>query len=110
MSTHVLKTSPLWFDRVADGSKTAELRKHDRDFQIGDELVLVRDDERAWHPKPSEDGGWEVEALRVEVTHVLPASIDPQMLQPEHSLLSFKLTRGPEMEQGRDLGLAWAAF
>lgn len=37
---HRLKTWPEFFQEVADGNKTAELRKNDRDFNEGDWLIL----------------------------------------------------------------------
>lgn len=40
MTTHHLKTLPPYFQAVMAGLKTAELRKDDRDFQVGDILVL----------------------------------------------------------------------
>lgn len=40
---HVLRINELWFDRLADGSKTAEVRKHDRDYQIGDRVTFFAD-------------------------------------------------------------------
>lgn len=39
---HVLKTWPIYFDAVMDGSKTFEVRRADRDFQVGDVLLLQR--------------------------------------------------------------------
>lgn len=38
---HRLKTDPIVFDAVARGLKTFELRKDDRDFQVGDTLLLM---------------------------------------------------------------------
>lgn len=38
--THDLKTWPKYFQRIFDGDKTFEVRKCDRDFQIGDFLTL----------------------------------------------------------------------
>lgn len=38
--THELKILPLFFDAVARGEKTFELRKNDRGFRVGDRLVL----------------------------------------------------------------------
>lgn len=40
---HELKLSSLWFNDVAEGRKTFELRKNDRPsgFRVGDELKLV---------------------------------------------------------------------
>lgn len=44
---HELKIWPQYYCRVADGSKTFELRKNDRGFQPGDIVVL-----REWEPDP----------------------------------------------------------
>lgn len=40
--THRLKTVDHYYDAVADGTKTYEVRKNDRAFQTGDVLELVR--------------------------------------------------------------------
>lgn len=37
---HDLKIWPQYFSRAADGCKTFEVRKNDRGFQMGDEVVL----------------------------------------------------------------------
>ena len=37
---HELKTDPEVFDAVIAGTKTFEIRKNDRDYQVGDELLL----------------------------------------------------------------------
>ncbi|EMK2700065.1 DUF3850 domain-containing protein [Providencia rettgeri] len=37
---HELKLAPHYFQLVQDGLKTAEFRRADRDFQVGDELFL----------------------------------------------------------------------
>jgi hypothetical protein len=39
-NTHDLKTDPEVFDAVRDGVKNFEIRKDDRGFDVGDELVL----------------------------------------------------------------------
>ena len=44
VATHVLKTLPKFFDKVAEGTKTAELRKNDRGFKVGDYVKLIRSD------------------------------------------------------------------
>ena len=69
MSTvHTLKTWPEHFGALLDGSKTFELRRDDRDFAVGDALVL-----REWVPDPkSGDGGrYTGRSLDMVVTHIL---------------------------------------
>lgn len=44
---HELKIWPQYYARVADGSKTFELRNNDRAFQRGDIVKL-----REWNPDP----------------------------------------------------------
>lgn len=46
MKTHSLKTWPQFFRSVRDRLKNFELRKHDRDFKVGDYLLL-----HEWDPK-----------------------------------------------------------
>jgi ASC-1-like (ASCH) protein len=37
---HELKIWPQYYQRVAEGTKTFEVRKNDRKYQMGDEVVL----------------------------------------------------------------------
>jgi len=62
---HELKTWPQYYNRVADGQKTFEVRKNDRDFQVGDELVLVYYNPE--EPRPMEYGM----TLKAKVTYIL---------------------------------------
>lgn len=45
--THELKIWPQYYCRVADGTKTFEVRVNDRGFQPGDEVIL-----KEWDPTP----------------------------------------------------------
>lgn len=45
MTTHYLKTWPYYFCLMCDGSKTFEYRRNDRNYQVGDRLVL-----QEWDP------------------------------------------------------------
>lgn len=40
MKTHELKIDPQYFEAIADGRKTFEIRKNDRNYKVGDRLVL----------------------------------------------------------------------
>lgn len=42
---HELKTWPVFWQAVFDNIKNFEVRKNDRDFRIGDEIIL-----REWNP------------------------------------------------------------
>lgn len=46
MMSHNLKTWPEFYDALLAGTKPFELRKNDRGFEVGDELVL-----REWNPQ-----------------------------------------------------------
>lgn len=41
MTTHTLKTVEPYFSQVLSGEKTFEVRRNDRAYQRGDELILV---------------------------------------------------------------------
>lgn len=51
MTTHTLKCWPDFFNAIASGRKTFEVRKNDRGYQAGDTLVL-----RAYDPNPPQYG------------------------------------------------------
>lgn len=65
MNKHELKTLPEYFQAVWDGSKTFEVRKNDRDFQVGDMLVLLE-----WDPIKDE---WTGSGVCKRVTYILNA-------------------------------------
>jgi hypothetical protein len=82
MATHELKTWPDSFQAVWDGAKTAEFRRDDRGFEVGDRLLL-----REYVLTDDRYTGREVEAV---VTHVLRG---PGFAVPEgYSLLSITVT------------------
>lgn len=79
MTTHELKTHPPHFADVAGGVKTAELRRDDRGYAVGDTLVL-REWEPALYAQALADGStaeeatafaYTGEAVRARVTHIL---------------------------------------
>lgn len=62
MTTHYLKTWPGSFQCVKSGLKTFEWRKNDRDFQLGDKVVLDEYDHET---------GYTGEVLEVVITYIL---------------------------------------
>lgn len=73
MRTHRLKTLQSYFTEVWNGVKTFEVRNNDRDFQVGDNLVLVE-------YEPSPDITIDSRQLGCTVRYVLPGGrfgIDP---------------------------------
>jgi hypothetical protein len=63
---HDLKTWPAYFQAVADGRKTFEIRRNDRVYQAGDVLLL-----REWDPLAGGEA-YTGRSLRVPVLWVLP--------------------------------------
>ena len=59
---HELKTWPEYFRKVVSGDKTFEIRKNDRDYQVGDMLSLYE-----WCP---EEEQYTKECVIVEVTYI----------------------------------------
>lgn len=55
MKKHKLKTWPLYFIAVWEGSKKFEVRKNDRNFEVGDYLIL-----REYNPNTDKYSGREV--------------------------------------------------
>ncbi len=87
MQHHLLKCWPEYFEEVERGDKTFELRKNDRDFKLGDHVVL-----REFKPAAGEYTGRE---LDLTITYVL----DPTAMQlakvavvhEEWCIFSFKV-------------------
>lgn len=77
--THYLKTWPEYFIEVWMGNKSFEFRKDDRDFQIGDTLVL-----QEYDPKKGEHTGQHV---KVKVTYILR---DFEGIAPGYCIMSIK--------------------
>lgn len=61
--THELKCWPDFFGPIVSGAKTFDLRKNDRNFKVGDKLVLREFDDRT--------GKYTGEEIRRRITYVL---------------------------------------
>lgn len=67
---HELKVLARYWDAIADGSKTFEVRRNDRAFQVGDilELKKMDDDGRFYeHDPPSSS---HVKTIRKRITYL----------------------------------------
>lgn len=62
MARHTLKTWPAFFGAIIERRKTYEIRKNDRNFQVGDELLL-----QEWDPQTKAYSGRDI---IVEVTYM----------------------------------------
>src|SRR5690349_4859693 len=86
-SVHHLKSWPQFFGPIREGTRTHELRKNDRNFNIGDILVL-----REFDPAAQTYTG---EECVVEVTSMTsfaqPCAISNEALNPEFCILSVRL-------------------
>ena len=79
METHRLKIKSGHYIHVINGTKTAETRYNDRNYQVGDILILNEIDSL---------GNFTGNNCAVIVTHVLD---DNQYLQTGYVMLSFHL-------------------
>lgn len=66
MRTHTLKTWPSFFAAIERGEKTFEARRNDRDFGVGDILVL-----REYDPGIGYGGATTGREMRRVVTYVM---------------------------------------
>ena len=80
--THELKTVRPYFGAVWGGEKTAELRKNDRGFQVGDLMLL-----REYLPDEFHYTGY---AIRAEITDIV-TDAEGEWLAEGHVMLSFKI-------------------
>jgi len=109
MAEYYLKIAPPWFEAVASGHRTVELRREDtRRFAAGDVLILAE-----WTVDRLERARGEVLArgaftgrtCRVVVTHVLRHDDVPDLLPPGVAALSIrreaKSMMAPDPSYGR---------
>ncbi len=76
MTIHELKILPEHFIYVSAGLKTAEIRLNDRNYKVGDKLLL-----KEW------DNKYTGKAVQVTITHILH---DFKGLDPNYVSISFK--------------------
>lgn len=75
---HDLKILPEYFSAISEGKKTFELRKDDRDFEVGDVLRL-----HEWN-----GNGYSGRIITCKVTYILKGM---KGLDPDYAILSVAL-------------------
>ena len=84
---HVLKSWPQFFEAIATSQRVHELRRNDRDYAVGDTLLLQEFD-------PVE-GRYSGRELRVQVTSMtsadVPCAVSGEGLHPDFCILSIAL-------------------
>lgn len=88
MTVHSLKTWPEFFEAQRSGRKTFELRRNDRDFHLGDVLVL-----REWrtdmqHRDGGVEGDFTGRELRRRVTYIAYGPLPDSLLADGFAIMS----------------------
>ena len=87
MTTHRLRTWPEYFSAVADGSKPFEIRDDDRDFKVGDELLLLE-----WTPPGRDDpAGYTGGTVLARITYIADGACQPFALLDGYVVLGLSL-------------------
>jgi len=87
MTIHRVKSWAHFFDSIAAGIKTHELRDNDRNYQVGDTMILERYD--------NIEGKYTGEECYVEITYITnrerPCAFSGSVLDPRYCILSIKV-------------------
>lgn len=75
---HELKTLQPYFDDVINGKKTFDVRKNDRNFKVGDELILREYDREA--------KSYSGKSVHMEITYILD---DPEYCKNGYVILGI---------------------
>ena len=78
MKTHELKIKPQYFKDVISGLKTFEVRKNDRNFEVGDIITL----------REFENGKFTGKSINVEIVYILN---DEEYCKESYVFLGFRL-------------------
>lgn len=82
MTTHELKCQPPFYDAVVNGEKEFELRRNDRAYATGDEVVL-----REYDP----ERGYSGRQARATVGYLLPLDEVPGLRHASTGFVAFAL-------------------
>lgn len=86
MALHELKSWPAFFGPLSTGARTHELRRNDRDFRVGDQLLL-----KEYRPDEGEFSGAK---LLLDVTSItsaqVPCAVSAEGLHQDFCILSVR--------------------
>ena len=86
---HELKIRPGYFKDVLSGKKKFEIRRNDRDFTVGDFIILEEYDEIS--------NGYTGEKAYFKITYILA---DPEFLKPGFAALGIEPCTFADMQEG----------
>jgi len=84
MKYHQLKTHPQYFQAVRAGTKKFEFRKNDRNFEVGDRVIL-----KEYNPKTKR---YTNQMLQIQITYVLK---DYDGIEDGYCIFSFDRVSEP---------------
>jgi Domain of unknown function (DUF3850) len=89
---HELKVWPPYFDQIAAGVKTFDVRRNDRGFQVGDVLIL-----HEWNPEQPDKIDYGFRQIRALVVNMLRLN-EPPISEPGSDLvvLGLRVLDGPK--------------
>ena len=90
-----LKTWREYFEAIARGTKTVELRKDDRDFRVGD-VLLLREYDPDLVSTTDDSKGYTGRQLKRRVTHITK---NEKFLAPGYVALSIVAEHNPAMDE-----------
>ena len=93
MATHELKTDPLVFDASHRGIRHYEIRLNDRNYQVGDVLILKETQHSGEEMRQGLPLVYTGRILTREVTHILAGTDADYGLDDDWVILSLAETR-----------------
>lgn len=86
MKTHEVKSWSHFFKAIAAGDKAHDLRKNDRDYHVGDHMIL--------HDYDNIRGRYTGKKIKVEITYItderVPCAFSSSVLDKGYAILSIK--------------------
>jgi Domain of unknown function (DUF3850) len=87
LRTHELKSWPRFFRSIVAGDRAHELRRNDRDYRVGDQVLL-----REYDPDSKTYTGSFCEAAITSMTsRDIPCAVSDQGLNPDFCILSIRV-------------------